>query len=293
VNALDLVGLAPLINCTSGRPGVKIGLIDGPVAIDHPDLAGQRIREISGNIGSACTLANSAACLHGTFVAGILSAKRGSSAPAICPECTLLVRPIFAEAGPETRRMPSATPGELAMAITESIGAGAQVINLSAALVRPYAKGENELKHALDHASRSGVIIVAAAGNQGVVGGSIITCHPWVIPVVAYDLRGRPMAQSNLGSSIGKRGIGAPGENVTSLGATGDLQTLGGTSTAAPFVTGAIALLWSNFVDATATEVKFAILHAHIKRRGTIVAPLLDAWRSYVFLATARRGRMS
>jgi putative glutathione S-transferase len=33
--------------------------------------------------------ASSTACLHGTFVAGILSAKRASGAPAIWPSCTL------------------------------------------------------------------------------------------------------------------------------------------------------------------------------------------------------------
>ena len=49
--------------------------------------------------------------------------------------------------------------------------------------------------------------MVAAAGNQGTLGSSAITRHPWVIPVVACDLRGRPMNESNLGSSIGRRGL--------------------------------------------------------------------------------------
>ena len=88
---LDLVILSPLIDRTSGRSDVKIGLIDGPVAMNHPELASEHVREIPGNRSGACTQANSTACLHGTFVAGILSAKRGSAAPAICPNCTLLV----------------------------------------------------------------------------------------------------------------------------------------------------------------------------------------------------------
>jgi hypothetical protein len=69
---------------TSGQPDVRIGLVDGPVAIQHPDLAGGRLHEIQGTNGATCTLANSSACVHGTFVAGILSAKRNSPAPAIC-----------------------------------------------------------------------------------------------------------------------------------------------------------------------------------------------------------------
>jgi hypothetical protein len=92
---LDLVRLTPLIDRTSGRPELTIGLIDGPVVMTHPELANQHVREITGNGSAACTQANSTACLHGTFVAGILSAKRGSAAPAICPNCTLLVRPIL------------------------------------------------------------------------------------------------------------------------------------------------------------------------------------------------------
>ena len=143
--------------------------------------------------------------------------------------------------------MPSATPQELAAAIIECIDAGARVINLSLALAQPSTKGEQSLEEALNQAVRRGVIVVAAAGNQGTLGSSAITRHPWVIPVVACDVRGRPMNESNLGSSIGRRGLSAPGDGITSLGAEGQPLTLGGTSVAVPFVTGAIALLWSEF----------------------------------------------
>jgi subtilisin family serine protease len=266
---------------TSGRPEVKIGLIDGPVAINHPDLAGEHIREIPGNSGATCTQANSTACLHGTFVAGILSAKRNSPAPAICPNCTLLIRPIFAESTLGREHMPSATPKELAAAVIECIDAGVRVINLSLALAQPSTKGEQSLEEALNQAVRQSVIVVAAAGNQGTLGSSAITRHPWVIPVVACDLRGRPMNESNLGSSIGRRGLTAPGDAITSLSAEGQPLTLGGTSVAVPFVTGTIALLWSEFPTATAAEVKFATTQAYIPRRTTVVPPLLDAWAAY------------
>ena len=278
---LDLVRLTPLIDRTSGRPELTIGLIDGPVVMDHPELANQHVREIPGNGSAACTQANSTACLHGTFVAGILSAKRGSVAPAICPNCTLLVRPIFAETTAANGEMPSATPEELAQAILDCIDAGARVLNISAALAQPSMKNERTLEEALDQTARRGVIVVAAAGNQGTLGSTAITCHPWVIPVVGYDLQGRPMNHSNLGSSIGRRGLGAPGDRITSLGAEGEPLTFGGTSAAAPFVTGAIALLWSEFPTATATEIKLAATHARIPRRTTVVPPLLDAWAAY------------
>jgi len=219
--------------------------------------------------------------LHGTFVAGILSAKRGSVAPAICPNCTLLVRPIFAETTAANGEMPSAMPEELAQAILDCIDAGARMLNVSAALAQPALKSEGALEEALDHAAKHGVIVIAAAGNQGTLGSTAITRHPWVIPVVAYDLQGRPINYSNLGSSIGRRGLGAPGDGITSLSAEGQSLTLGGTSAAAPFVTGAVALLWSEFPTATAAQVKFAAIQAYAPRRTTVVPPLLDAWAAY------------
>ena len=291
MESLDLVKLTALMERTSGSPEVKIGLIDGPVLTQHHDLAGEYLREIPGNNGARCTQANSMACLHGTFVAGILSAKRTSPAPAICPNCTLLIRPIFAEQTTGREHMPSATPQELAAAIIECIDAGARVINLSLALAQPSTKGEQALEEALSQAVRRGVIVVAAAGNQGTVGSSAITRHPWVIPVVACDLRGRPTNESNLGASIGRRGLSAPGNGITSLGAEGQLLTLGGTSVAVPFVTGAIALLWSEFPSATAAQIKLAVTQASAPRRASVVPPLLDAAGAWQILLTANARR--
>lgn len=178
-------------------------------------------------------------------------------------------------------------PQSLADAIVEVIEAGARVINLSVALEGPSPRGAHSLQQALDAALRRGVVVVAAAGNQRAVGGSVITCHPWVIPVAAYDLRGRPMDSSNLGSSIGRRGLGAPGEAVTSLGVT-DPLTLGGTSAATPFVAGAVALIWSEFPGATAAAVRSAVTGTAAPRRTTIVPPLLNAWAGYQAMSKAR-----
>jgi subtilisin family serine protease len=224
-------------------------------------------------------------------VAGILSARRGSVAPAICPGCTLVLRPIFAEAPNGNVQMPSATPEELADAIIESVDAGAHVINLSSALVQPSGKGERQLREALNHAAHRGVIIVAAAGNHGTVGSSTITSHWWVIPVAACDVQGWPLSQSNLSGSIGRRGLSAPGENVTSLGTDGKPRTFGGTSAAAPFVTGAVALLWSQFPGATAAQVKLAVTQAGMPRRQTIAPPVLNASAAYQVMASAQSGR--
>ena len=285
---LDLVRLTPLMELTSGRANVSVGLIDGPVASDHPDLATSNIREIPGSLTGTCARADSLACMHGTFVAGILSANRGSAAPAICPDCTLLLRPIFAESSSNDGRMPSATPEELATAIVDCIENGARIINLSAALAQPSAKGERKLEEALDYSARRGVFIVAASGNQGTVGSSAITRHPWVIPVIACDGKGRPISYSNLGNSIGRRGLSAPGAGVQSLATNGQVPTFSGTSAAAPFVTGAIALLQSLFVNATVSDIRIAIT-SWVGRRRSVVPILLDAWMSYQILAKSQK----
>src|SRR5260370_1369142 len=119
MSPLELVKLTPLMERTSGSPELKVGLIDGPVALGHNDLAVDHIQEIPGLLRGRCALADSAACQHGTFVAGILFAKRGTAAPAICPGCTLVLRPIFTEAHSAAGGLPSATPQELAAAILD------------------------------------------------------------------------------------------------------------------------------------------------------------------------------
>lgn len=284
MDPLDLVNLPALMERTSGSPEVRIGLIDGPVLTHHPDLVSEHLREVPGPNGGTCMQARSAACLHGTFIAGILSAKRNSSAPAICPDCTFVVRPIFPETTSGSESMPSATPQELAAAIQDCLDAGVRVINLSLALAHPSTKGEQALEEALNQSARRGVLVVVAAGNQGTLGSSAITRHPWVIPVVGCDLIGRPLSESNFGSSIGRRGLSAPGASITSLGTAGQPLTLGGTSVAVPFVTGAIALLWSKFPSATTAHIKLAVTSASVPRRTSVVPPVLNAEAAYQFL---------
>jgi hypothetical protein len=65
-------------------------------------------------------------------------------------------------------------------------------------LRRRSTSAAQKVEEALNHAARRGVIVVAAAGNEATLGSSIITRHRWVIPVVACDVQGRPINESNL-----------------------------------------------------------------------------------------------
>lgn len=273
---------------SSGSSDVAVALLDGPVDMSHPDLASASIRDVVGSQAGACMQLQSDACTHGTFVAGILAARRGSPAPAICPDCPLLVRPIFRESA-NNGHLPMTTPDQVAQAIVECVTAGAWVLNLSAAMDEPWTGAERRLEESLNYAARRGVLVVAAAGNQGTLGSSAITRHPWVIPVVAYDRQRRPMSQSNLGSSMGRHGLGAPGEAIESLGPGGRILTFGGTSFAAAFVTGAIALLWSVFRATSAADMRYAVTHG--QRRTAVAPPLLDAWAAYEMVGAASGNR--
>jgi subtilisin family serine protease len=289
MDPLDLVGLLPLMARTHGLSEIVIGLIDGPVAIDHPDLDHERIRVLNTGANGTCTIANSAACRHGTLVAGVLMARRGSGAMAICPGCTLLVRPIFAESRPFIGEMPAASPDELVEALQDCIRSGVRIINLSAALVQPSLNGERHLTEVLDEAARRDVLVVTAAGNQGAVGSTAITRHPWVIPVAACDAQGRPLSYTNLGGSIGRRGLLAPGLGVNGLDAGGGVASFDGTSAATPFVSATAALLWSEFPHRCADELRLAVIQGTGARRSSIVPPLLDAWADYQALAVGAR----
>ncbi len=277
-SALDVVRLAPLMERSEGDDRVRIGLIDGPVVVNHPDLSAGKIQIIRPD--GDCRDRGGIACLHGTFIAGVLSAKRGTLAPAICPDCTLLVYPIFHEEHAGDIAGLAATPGELAQAIRACVNAGANIVNLSVSPARPSACRDSVLEDALDYAARAQVLGVAAAGNSGTLGTTAITRHPWVIPVMACDSAGRPQNASNMAHSIARRGLSAPGVAIASLSTGDQLARFSGTSVATPVVTGTLALLWSTHLRATAAQLKSSILLSPSRGR-SVVATLLDAWSAY------------
>ncbi|WP_412566283.1 S8 family serine peptidase [Streptomyces nojiriensis] len=264
---------------TVGHSDVTVGVLDGPVAIGHPDLAEARM-SILGSGGARSSITGSQSCRHGTFVAGVLFARRGGAAPGICPGCSSILVPIFGEHA-------EATPDRLASAISAVVRAGARLVNLSAGPQSLSSNTEHKLELALDFAARHGVAVVAAAGNQGMLGSSAITRHPAVIPVVATDASGRPLTWTNLGATAGQRGLAAPGAGITSLSPDGGTVTWSGTSVATALVSGALALLWSVFPSVNAAQLRQAVTWP--AQRGTLVPRLLDVRTAYASLARHAR----
>jgi subtilisin family serine protease len=276
--ALELIRIEALMQASTGAPEVIIGLIDGPVQASLPALRGANIRTLEGDIGPAtCKATASLACAHGTFVAGILAAGREQGVPGLCPGCSFLVRPIFCEQVAGGDPCPEVSALDLACAVVEVVEAGARVLNLSLGLSNTSIRAQPELHEAMDFARRRGALVVVAAGNHGGIGHVPLFVHPWVLPVVACDAGGRFQPGSNTGPSIGRAGLMAPGVDVPGISPAGEgVARMSGTSVAAPFVTGAAALLWSLYPALRVEALRKALLLPGRPRR-TIVPPLLDA----------------
>jgi subtilisin family serine protease len=267
---LDLIGLRSVMALGLGHPDITVGILDGPVSGAHPDLADASMRTVGAH-GPRAGGTNPAVSGHGTAVAGILAADRRGRGIGVCPGCALIVRPVFDPGSGE-----NATASSLASGIVDCVRAGARLLNISAAYTGRVPLAEHELRQALDHAAARGVVVVVAAGNDGRVGGSPLTSHPWVIPVTSTDRTGAQLPAANIGGSIGRNGLRAPGQGIRSLTPGGGYDLFGGTSASAPLVTGALALAWSAALSVDATTVRGAVA-GHVGRRRSVVPPLLDA----------------
>lgn len=289
MDPLIQTGLRSLMNISRGCPDVVIGIIDGPVDLTHPAFQASKIKTIRDSQLKSCKNASSMACLHGTFVTGILCAKPELPAPAICPNCEVILNPIFGEnVGDRSNEdiiFPSATADELSKAIVETVDAGARIINLSLGLSASSLITYDTLQQTYDYLLHKNVIIVVAAGNQGCIGNVSLIDHKWIIPVAACNEMGKLDPISNFGPSIGNRGVMAPGTNIRSTCPGGQYTRMSGTSFAAVFVTATFALLWSVFPMASAAELIYCLRTGSSDGRHRSITPsLLNVERVYHLL---------
>lgn len=118
---------------------------------------------------------------------------------------------------------------------------------LNASLGFPRGTQLPELDMALKAAVQSGVTVVTAAGNAGqnscgttIVRLSSGSTGTGVLAVSAVDEKGREAGFSNYGTCIA---TWAPGVNIPSLATSGTITVMNGTSSSAPHVAGAAALV--------------------------------------------------
>ncbi|MEC2056101.1 S8 family serine peptidase [Peribacillus psychrosaccharolyticus] len=202
--------------------GIKVGVIDSGVDIRHPDLkiAGGK-SFISGR--SSYNDDNG----HGTHVAGIIGAQSNKiGSVGVAPRAKIYALKALGKDG-------EGYISDIIEAVNWSVENHMDVINISL--------GSDDdsypLKQAIMKATDAGIVVVASAGNEaGQVGYPAKYSN--VIGVSALKSNTALASFSNRGSGVT---VAAPGENIYST-VPGGYDSYDGTSMAAPFVAGTVAL---------------------------------------------------
>lgn len=225
---------------TLGDPRICVALVDGPVDCSHPTLAGARLAWTGM---AAKKLSRGLALQHGTQVASIIFGQHDGHIKGIAPHCRGLIVPIFSDRPDGS--LASYSQLGLAQAIALAVQAGAHIINISLGQYSLTGDAQPLLVKVVSDCAARGVLVVAAAGNEGRDGLSIPAALPSVLAVGAMDSRGFPFAFSNWGEKYRTQGILAPGGNIPTADIGGGTNISSGTSYATPIVSGIAALLAS------------------------------------------------
>ncbi|MFC9973780.1 S8 family serine peptidase [Spirillospora sp. NPDC127200] len=226
----------------TGR-GITVAVVDSGVSTANPQLAGQVLPTVD------LTRTGKADCVgHGTWVAGIIAAKRGVSPfYGVAPDAKIL--PIkFASAATDI------DSGLAAKGIDRAVALGADVINVSTQSISDDAR----LRTAVQRALQRGVPVIAAAGNVDPQNGKppelmYPSGYPGVISVGAVDHSGGITRFSNSRTPIT---VVAPGKDIVTTAVDRNYSVKEGTSFATPFVAGVVALIRQAHPRLTPAQIK-------------------------------------
>jgi hypothetical protein len=257
----------------SGEAPPIIAVVDSGVDVTHPDLAKNlwtNPGEVPGNevdddhngfiddVHGADIISPGTPpddeYYHGTAVAGV-AAARGDDSQGITGVAwvarIMAVRVLDENGAGDT--------GQLAKGILYAVANGAQVLNVS---ITSDAR-TRAVDDAIGVAERAGVVIVAAAGNEGRNLADQPTypassTSPAMISVAATSSRGVLAAWSNFGRA--GVDIAAPGTDLLTTIPNGSYAAFSGTSAASPVVAGTVALMRAVQPLAGLTQIRATLL---------------------------------
>lgn len=212
---------------SKGR-GVRVAVIDTGIADDHPAIRDNYRGGI--NILSPYHTPKDYNG-HGTHVAGIIAGRTAEAGiVGVAPETHIYGVKAFNRKG-------SANLSDLLSAINWCIENKMHVINMSFGM----DKVSESLRHAIQIAHRKGILMVAAAGNQGMSSRIDFPArYPETIAVTSISKNGELSVFSNYSKGVD---IAAPGDRILSAWLNHSKREMSGTSMAVPHVTGTISLL--------------------------------------------------
>jgi serine protease AprX len=240
--------------------GIKIGIVDTGIDPDHPDFAG-RVAAGKGFTGGSHVDDNG----HGTHVAGIAAGSGSASGgryTGIAPEASLHIAKVLLADG-------SGMMSDVMAGIEWAVEQKVHVIGLSLGGPAP-CDGTDALSETCDAAVEAGVVVCAAAGNQGPGALTVGSpgCARQVITIGASTDNDTVASFSSRGPTSDNRvkpDIVFPGVGIISCRAKGtsmgsviddDYTEASGTSMATPHAVGTAALLLQTKPDLTPAQVK-------------------------------------
>ncbi|MGW6383136.1 S8 family serine peptidase [Peribacillus butanolivorans] len=237
---------------TMGSKEMVVAIIDDGIDRNHEDLKGKIDRPYDAvrNRKNIVPVGE-----HGTHIAGIIagSANNDLGGTGVAPNIKIMPINVFNGKYADT--------ADIIEAIHYAVQQGADIINMSLGETS-YSEALNK---AVQEAYNKGLLIVAAAGNEGDMGKSVQRVYPaafsHVISVAATDSKDKRTSYSNYHSTVD---IAAPGDYILSTLPNNRYGWMSGTSMATPMVAGVAALIWSNEPKLTKYEVEYRLYDSAI-----------------------------
>lgn len=233
----------------AGKNKVRVGVIDTGIDANHPELE----NKVVANRNAMNPIKKGLPESHGTHVSGIIAAEKnnGIGGYGIAPNSQIVSIDVF-------NRSRYGTDYVIAEGILEAIRQNVDVINMSLGSWEPSPIIRDAVKKAID----KGIVIVAAAGNDGMEKLEYPAAYDGVISVGATDKNNTITNYSTYSPSVD---VSAPGDNIYSsdysLEKGSSFVSMSGTSMATPMVTGAVSLLLSKYPKLTPYQVNYLLTH--------------------------------